>query len=132
MSGRINWCEGRAIFYEVAEGTLVEDRFSFSVDGLLHSSRERHAGASFTFDAAYIHGLRHAGGPPATSIHCYSPPLWRMGYYDADQHGSLIRTSLSYLEELTRATTAAAEKAIDAAQVRKVLRHIIVRPFARV
>src|SRR5262245_1372937 len=85
----------------VCEGELVEDRFHFGSDGLVHASRKRPSGKAFQFDAAYIHGVRHAGGPPATSIHCYSPPLWRMGYYDADEHGSLIRTSLSYLEEVT-------------------------------
>jgi hypothetical protein len=87
----------------VCEGTLVEDRFHFGAEGLAHASRTRPAGEAFEFDAAYIHGVRHAGGPPATSIHCYSPPLWRMGYYDADEHGSLIRTSLSYLEEVAEA-----------------------------
>jgi len=84
----------------VTEGTLVEDRFHVGAGGLAHASRERAAGEAFEFDAAYIHGVRHAGGPPATSIHCYSPPLWRMGYYDADQHGSLCRTSMTYLEEV--------------------------------
>jgi cysteine dioxygenase type I len=84
----------------VCDGELVEDRFLFGGTGLVHSSRKRPAGEAFRFDAAYIHGVRHAGGPPATSIHCYSPPLWRMGYYDADEEGSLIRTSLSYLEEV--------------------------------
>jgi hypothetical protein len=84
----------------VCEGELVEDRFSLGSGGLFHASRTRPSGQAFQFDAAYIHGVRHAGGPPATSIHCYSPPLWRMGYYDADEHGSLIRTSLSYLEEV--------------------------------
>lgn len=85
----------------VCEGVLVEDRFQFGPDGLAHASRLRSAGETFEFDAAYIHGVRHAGGPPATSIHCYSPPLWRMGYYDADEGGALIRSSLSYLEEVT-------------------------------
>ena len=85
----------------VCEGTLVEDRFHFGKRGLEHASRPRPAGEAFEFDAAYIHGVRHAGGPPATSIHCYSPPLWRMGFYDADKQGSLIRTSLSYLEDVT-------------------------------
>jgi predicted metal-dependent enzyme (double-stranded beta helix superfamily) len=84
----------------VCAGTLVEDRFHFRTDGLRHASRKRHAGKAFDFDAAYIHGVRHAGGAPATSIHCYSPPLWRMGYYDADAQGSLVRNSLSYLEEV--------------------------------
>lgn len=84
----------------VCEGTLVEDRFHFGARGLRHASRKRTTGKAFQFDAAYIHGVRHAGGVPATSIHCYSPPLWRMGYYNADEHGSLIRNSLSYLEEV--------------------------------
>ena len=64
------------------------------------SASKRPAGKAFEFDAAYIHGVRHAGGAPATSIHCYSPPLWRMGYYNADEQGSLVRNSLSYLEEV--------------------------------
>ena len=85
----------------VCAGTLVEDRFHLGPRGLRHASRKRPAGTTFDFDAAYIHGVRHAGGTPATSIHCYSPPLWRMGYYDADEQGSLVRNSLSYLEEVT-------------------------------
>jgi predicted metal-dependent enzyme (double-stranded beta helix superfamily) len=84
----------------VCEGTLIEDRFHLGAGGFAHASRERLAGTAFEFDAAYIHGVRHAGGPPATSIHCYSPPLWRMGHYDADLQGSLCRTSMSYLEEV--------------------------------
>jgi hypothetical protein len=84
----------------VCAGSLVEDRFQYGRDGLAHVSRERHVGEAFDFDAAYIHGLRHAGGPPAVSIHCYSPPLWRMGYYDADAQGALCRTSTTYLEEM--------------------------------
>jgi hypothetical protein len=84
----------------VCEGTLTEDRFMFGKDGLLHSSRERVAGQSFVFDGAYIHGMRHAGGPPVTSIHCYSPPLWRMGYYEEDAQGALTRISMTYLDEI--------------------------------
>ena len=84
----------------VCEGTLVEDRFHLGGEGFSHASRERLAGEVFEFDAAYIHGVRHAGGPPATSIHCYSPPLWRMGYYEADAQGSLSRISMTYLDEI--------------------------------
>ena len=84
----------------VVEGALVEDRFALTPEGLEHRSRVRAMGGSFDFDAAYIHGMRHAGGPPATSIHCYSPPLWRMGYYDPDEFGSLSRTSMTYLDEI--------------------------------
>ena len=89
----------------VCEGTIVEDRFQLHPDGFMHSSRQRPAGECFDFDAAYIHGLRHEGGPPATSIHCYSPPLWRMGYYEPDRSGALCRTSMTYLEEISEAHT---------------------------
>jgi Cysteine dioxygenase type I len=84
----------------VCNGALVEDRFRLGTDGLVEASRERQAGEAFDFDAAYIHGVRHAGGPPATSIHCYSPPLWRMGFYEPDEQGDLGRTSLTYLDEV--------------------------------
>ena len=84
----------------VCDGTLIEDRFAFTLDGLQHSSRERREGDCFFFDGAYIHGMRHAGGPPVTSVHCYSPPLWRMGYYEADEQGSLARISMTYLDEI--------------------------------
>ena len=83
----------------VCEGTLVEDRFHFGARGLNHASRKRPSGKAFEFDAAYIHGVRHAGGAPATSIHCYSPPLWRMGYYGTGENGLLRRTSVTYAEE---------------------------------
>ena len=84
----------------VCEGTLTEDRFLIGIDGFEHSSRQRTAGSAFHFDAAYIHGMRHGGGPPATSIHCYSPPLWRMGYYEPDESGLLCRTSATYLDDI--------------------------------
>jgi len=84
----------------VCEGSLVEDRFRITSTGLEHASRIRAAGESFVFDAAYIHGMRHAGGPPASSIHCYSPPLWRMGYYEEDGQGALSRISMTYLDEI--------------------------------
>jgi hypothetical protein len=84
----------------VCEGAIVEDRFRSTVEGLRWESHVRGAGEAFHFDAAYIHGMRHAGGPAATSIHCYSPPLWRMGYYEFDDEGSLCRTSVTYLDEV--------------------------------
>jgi hypothetical protein len=65
-------------------------------------TRERAAGTVFDFDGASIHGLRHAGGPPATSIHVYSPALWRMGYYEPGE-GGVRRTSITYADELAGA-----------------------------
>ncbi len=87
----------------VCAGTLCEDRFQVGPGGLTHATIERHTGESFHFDAAYIHGMRHGGGEPASSIHCYSPPLWRMGYYEPDESGALCRSSLTYLDEVGEA-----------------------------
>ena len=65
-------------------------RTTSSATGTGGSARRRHrhdAGGSFHFDASYIHGVRHAGDAAATSIHVYSPALWRMGHYEPDEHG---------------------------------------------
>ena len=62
------------------------------------------AGSVFDFDSSYIHGVRHAGGPPATSLHAYSPALWRMGHYELGQKtGALGRISITYADELASA-----------------------------
>ena len=83
----------------VVEGTLLEDYFT-SRDGSIVLETVAHPpGASFSFDATYIHDVRHDGGAPATSIHAYSPALWRMGHYALGPRG-LGRTSLTYLDEI--------------------------------
>ena len=85
----------------VCAGLLAEDRLHAGPDGFHEVTRERPPGSSFDFDASYIHRLRHPGGDePATSIHVYSPALWRMGYYEIDQHGDLRRTSITYADEV--------------------------------
>jgi hypothetical protein len=84
----------------VCEGTLVEDFLRREEDGWIRErTRDRPAGTSFDFDAASIHGMRHAGGPPVSSIHVYSPALWRMGHYEPGPTG-LRRTSITYADEL--------------------------------
>jgi hypothetical protein len=84
----------------VAAGTLSEDYFYRDAGGWIHvQTRERAEGTAFDFDGASIHGVRHAGGPPATSIHVYSPALWRMGYYEPGE-GGLRRMSITYADEL--------------------------------
>jgi hypothetical protein len=89
----------------VVEGSLCEDFFYRDADGWIDvRTRERHAGSVFDFDGSSIHGMRHAGGPPATSIHVYSPALWRMGYYEPGE-GGLRRTSITYADEMTGAGT---------------------------
>ena len=37
---------------------------------------------------------------PATSIHCYSPALWRMGHYEVDATGIMRRVAMTYADEL--------------------------------
>ena len=93
----------------VAEGTLFEDSFHRDEDGWIREkSREHGAGGSFDFPAAYIHGVRHAGGPPASSIHVYSPALWRMGHYEYDANGTMGRVSMTYADELAEGSTVGA------------------------
>jgi Cysteine dioxygenase type I len=85
----------------VLEGTLREDYFYRDPDGWVRErSRDRGPGAVFDFDGSSIHGMRHAGGPPATSIHVYSPALWRMGYYEPGE-GGLRRTAITYADEMS-------------------------------
>jgi hypothetical protein len=87
----------------VVEGTLLEDSFVGRPDGSIGLETVRHGpGSRFSFDASYIHDVRHDGGTPATSIHAYSPALWRMGHYAVGPRG-LGRVSLTYVEEVAAA-----------------------------
>ena len=81
----------------VVDGAVAEERM---VLGRGIETTEYPAGESFVFDASRIHNVRYAGDGPATSIHLYSPPLWRMGYYELDGDGRLSRRSATYVEEL--------------------------------
>jgi cysteine dioxygenase type I len=84
----------------VCDGLLAEDRLRQRADGIHVDTREHRAGGGFDFDASYLHRMRHAGEEPATSIHCYSPALWRLGHYDFDEDGNLCRTSVTYADEM--------------------------------
>ena len=108
----ICWVDGQSTGYHdhdrssgavsVCEGTLCEDWFRVDEDGWVRERTTVHnAGGRFDFDAADIHGVRHpgAGSPPATSIHVYSPALWRMGHYEPGPRG-MRRTGITYADEL--------------------------------
>ena len=85
----------------VWRGSLYEDYFCRDADGWIREKTNDHGvGGHFHFDAADIHGVRHAGDEPATSIHVYSPALWRMGHYDPDSRGVLRRVAITYADEL--------------------------------
>ena len=85
----------------VCDGTLFEDYFHRDEDGWIREKTNRHTiGDAFDFDAAYIHGVRNGELEPATSIHCYSPALWRMGHYEVDPSGIMRRVAMTYADEL--------------------------------
>ena len=56
--------------------------------------------------AGYIHSVAHAEGAPAVSIHCYSPPLMRVGQYRVDADGVLRRDAEHGRRELVDETIA--------------------------
>ena len=81
----------------VMAGELAEDRLIFGGTGLETLVHAR--GGGFMFDASRIHDVRHVGAEPAVSLHLYSPPLWRMGYYEVGTDGRISRRSASYADE---------------------------------
>jgi hypothetical protein len=91
----------------VAAGTVREERLVLgrSVDEPI--ARIAGAGSSFSFGAADIHRVLHAGEGPAVTIHAYSPPLTRMGSYAVEPTGQLRRHAVSYEEELRQMDAAA-------------------------
>ncbi len=82
----------------VTRGTIAEERLVLGQAEL--DVDEYGTGESFTFDASRIHNVRHAGDTASTSLHLYSPPLWRMGYYEVCEDGRMARRSATYVEEL--------------------------------
>jgi predicted metal-dependent enzyme (double-stranded beta helix superfamily) len=81
----------------VVQGQVVEERLRLNAPP---SERVAAAGDDFAFRPDDIHRVRHAGGPPAVTIHVYSPPLRRQGAYLVEPDGTLRRFVLSEAEEL--------------------------------
>ena len=81
----------------VVEGAVLEERLR--LDG---GPRQVvfGPGGVFDFEPYAIHRVRHGGGPPAVTLHAYSPPLLRTGSYAVGEGGVLERRSLSSAEEL--------------------------------
>jgi predicted metal-dependent enzyme (double-stranded beta helix superfamily) len=80
----------------VVEGALSESNLRL---GAVPATRLVAAGGSFSFGPDHIHRLAGEEGR-AVSIHAYSPPLWRLGQYTADDDGVVRRLSVSYADEL--------------------------------
>ncbi len=84
----------------VAAGCVREDRLALGRSVEEPISRIAPAGSSFSFSAADIHRVLHAGEGPAVTIHAYSPPLVRMGSYMVEPNGRLLRHPVTYEDEL--------------------------------
>ncbi len=107
----ICWVDGQSTGYHdhdrssgavcVSEGILLEDWFRVEEDGWVRERTTDHGpGGRFDFDAPDIHGVRHPGhgDPRATSIHLYSPALWRMGHYESGPRG-MRRVGMTYADD---------------------------------
>ena len=70
------------------------------------TSLELRTGDTRQGPAGYIHSVAHGEGIPAVSIHCYSPPLMRVGQYRVDPDGILRRDAEHGRRELVDETIA--------------------------
>jgi hypothetical protein len=82
----------------VVAGELTEDRLVMGEPGVVSSTHP--AGAGFCFDSSRIHDVRNGAAGPSVSLHLYSPPLERMGYYEIARDGCLARRNAPASEEL--------------------------------
>jgi Cysteine dioxygenase type I len=89
--------DGSAAGIVVLEGAVVEERLSLEGPPI---ARRFGAGQTFWTGASAIHRVRHGGGPPAVTVHAYSPPLSVQGVYRVGEGGALQRDTVPYTEEL--------------------------------
>jgi predicted metal-dependent enzyme (double-stranded beta helix superfamily) len=82
----------------VVDGMLTEDRLVMGEPGIVSSAHA--AGAGFCFDSSRIHDVRNGDPGSSVSLHLYSPPLERMGYYEIAADGCLARRNAPASEEL--------------------------------
>ena len=80
-----------------AQGAVVEKQLKLPTGA---SAVEMTPGVSRQGPAGYIHSVAYHAGDPAVTIHCYSPPLVRVGQYKVDEHGILSRKTEHGRQEL--------------------------------
>lgn len=88
---------GSAAAITVVQGRLLEERLTLSRSPAL---RALEPGDVIDAHPEHVHRVRHIGGPPAVSIHAYSPPLREVGAYRVSEEGLLERTPLPGDHEL--------------------------------
>jgi len=82
----------------IVAGELAEDRLVFGAPGLVTSTHA--ANQAFCFDSSRIHDVRNGGSAESVSLHLYSPPLERMGYYEIAEDGCIESRNARSAEEL--------------------------------
>jgi Cysteine dioxygenase type I len=87
----------------VAQGMVVERQMLLPVGA---TRLELRPGDIRRGGAGYIHSAAWGEGTPAVSIHCYSPPLLRVGQYKVDEAGVLHRRVEHGRQELMDHTVA--------------------------
>jgi len=87
----------------VAQGCVIERQLRLPVGA---TALELRPGDTRQGPAGYIHSVAHAEGVPAVSIHCYSPPLMKVGQYRVDGEGVLRRDAEHGRRELVDETIA--------------------------
>ena len=87
----------------IAQGMIVERQLRLPTGA---TSLELRPGDTRQGPAGYIHSVAHGEGVPAVSIHCYSPPLMKVGQYRVDADGVLSRDAEHGRRELVDETIA--------------------------
>jgi hypothetical protein len=87
----------------IARGMIVERQLQLPTGA---TALELRPGDTRQGPAGYIHSVAHGEGVPAVSIHCYSPPLMKVGQYRVDDGGVLRRDAEHGRRELVDETIA--------------------------
>jgi hypothetical protein len=87
----------------IAQGMIVERQLRLPPGA---TALDLRPGDTRRGPAGYIHSVAHGEGLPAVSIHCYSPPLMKVGQYRVDPEGVLRRDAEHGRRELVDETIA--------------------------
>ena len=87
----------------IARGMVIERQLRLPTGA---TATELRSGDTRQGPAGYIHSVAHGEGVPAVSIHCYSPPLMKVGQYRVDPDGVLRREAEHGRRELVDETIA--------------------------
>ena len=100
QSTRLHDHGGSSGAFTVVRGALTESVWSPGVPdprgrrtGTLRDRTHR-VRTTVAFDGSRVHDVRNTGSEPAVSVHAYSRPLSRMGYYDVVDRSLQLTTVL--------------------------------------